>query len=86
MQSLTGERDECGHIEYGHKSDTDIAQIPYEGIGCKTSNEEHCQCQQLVQCLGKPVVSEQISHVGAGIKQDADKSGKAEQPQDHSNK
>ena len=86
FNDLRRQRNQRHHIEDGHETDADIAQIPDEGVGGQATDKKHYQSQNLVERLGAPVVAEQIGHIGSGIKEDADKSGEAEQPQDYGNK
>ena len=66
------------HIEDGHQTDTDVAQIPDEGVGRQSTDKEHHQGQYLVKSLGDPVIAEEVGHIGTGVKQDPDKGGEAE--------
>ena len=67
-------------VETCHQAHAHIAQIPYKGIGSKAADKEHDQSENFIGGLGEPVVTEEIGHVGTGVKQNADKGGKAEQP------
>ena len=77
-----------GHWEKGdqvedrHQTDTDVPEIPDEGVGGESSDKQHDKCQQFIGRLCAPAVTEQIGHIGPGIKQDADEGGKTEHPQD----
>ena len=83
---LTGQWDEGDHVEDGHQANSHISHIPHKGVGRHSSHKKHDKSQDLVGRLGGPVVPEQIGNIGPGVKKDADKSGEAEQPQDHRRK
>lgn len=83
---LPGEGNQGQHIEDGHERNADIAQIPHKGIGLQPADKEHDQSQNLIERLRRPVITKQIRDIRPGVKQDADKGGEAEQPQDHGDK
>ena len=77
-----GHREKGDQVEDRHQTDTDVPEIPDEGVGGESSDKQHDKCQQFIGSLCAPAVTEQIGHIGPGIKQDADEGGKTEHPQD----
>ena len=83
-QRLSRQREEGDHVEYGHKTDAHISQVPHKGVGGQTTDEEHHQGNDLVDGLRHPMIAKDVGHIGTGVKQDAQEGGKAKQPQDDS--
>ena len=81
-QRFAGQRIEHENVKDRHQSDTQVAQIPDHGVGGQSADKEHDEGQNLVDGLCRPVIAEQVRHVGTGIEQDADKCGETEQPDD----
>ena len=72
---------EGNEIEYGHQADAHVAQIPHHGIGFQATHHQHDKGQHFIGCLPAPAVTKEVRHIGAGIEQDADEGGEAEQRQ-----
>ena len=86
FQCLTSHRVECNQIEDGHKTNAYVTEIPYCGVSCKSSDEEHYKSHDFVGSLVTPFISEQVGYVGAGIEQNSNESGKTEHCQSSCNK
>ena len=86
LQRLMGEREQCDQIEHGHQADADVAEIPHDGVGGESADEQHDERQNFVGGLPEPTVPEEVGHVGSGVKQDADERGEAEQREDDRDK
>ena len=80
-QRFAGKGNERQHIEDGHQPDAHIAQIPHHGIGFQATHHQHDKGQHFIGCLPAPAVTKEVRHIGAGIEQDADEGGEAEQRQ-----
>lgn len=79
---MAGHGEDDDDVEHRHQAYTHVAQVPDEGIGRQAADEQHDQCQDFIGCLGEPVVAKEIRYIGAGVEQDTDEGGEAEQPQD----
>lgn len=86
MKCLLRQREECNHIEDCHQTNSNVPQIPYECIGSKSADEEHCECKYFIDRLWCPVVSKKTGHIGACVEQNSKKCGEAEQEQDNCDK
>ena len=83
LNGLTGKRIERDEVEDGHQADAHIAKVPHDRVGLHTAHQQHPQRQYLIKGLPEPAVPEEIRHIGAGVEQDTDEGGKAEQRQRH---
>ena len=85
-QGFPGKWEEYSQIENSHQSDAYISQVPYHRVSLNAADKKHDQSQDLIKGLPQPAVSKEISHIGAGIKENAKEGGKTEQRQSYSRK
>lgn len=85
IQCFAGQRIEHEDVEDGHKTDTDVAEIPYEGVGCEAADEEHSESNDLIDGLPAPGIAEDIGDIRAGVEQNTDKGRETEEEQDRCN-
>ena len=74
-----GHREKGDQVEDCHQTDTDVPEIPDEGVGGDAPDKEHDQSQNFIKGLPAPFVPEKVGHVASRIEKDAEERGKAEE-------
>lgn len=63
IKCLACKRVQHEDVEYGHKADADVSEVPHEGVGRKAADKEHGEGNDFIYCLPCPGVSEDVRDV-----------------------